>query len=74
MSEVPSQGPALWVVELGDARLHVFGGRPPLPMPWRAPGVERVLKASEELWNETPPMGPETQRLALQHGVDPDGR
>ena len=74
MPEVPPtvKGPALWVLERGDARVHLFGGRPPLPMAWSAPRVERVLEASEELWNETPPMGPETQQLALQHGFDPN--
>lgn len=62
--------PALWIAERGDSRIHFFGGRRPLPMPWSAPRVEAVLAAAEELWTETPPVTPETQALAFHHGVD----
>ena len=64
--------PALWTVRRGEARIHLFGGRPPLPMPWSAPDVEAALAAAEEFWNETPRVAPEQQSLALELGIDPE--
>jgi uncharacterized protein YbaP (TraB family) len=60
----------MWRVERAGAALHIFGGRPATPIPWSAPQAERCLAEATEFWHETPEVTPETQAMALVHGMD----
>jgi uncharacterized protein YbaP (TraB family) len=64
--------PPLWRAERDGTRVSIFGSRPPLPIAWTAPQAEAALNGAREYWQEIPEITPESQALALQHGIDPD--
>jgi uncharacterized protein len=47
-------GPPLFVVERGDARVYIFGGAAPKDRSWLTPTVAKAIEASGELWQEDP--------------------
>jgi uncharacterized protein YbaP (TraB family) len=52
--EKHSNGPALYVVERGEAKVYIFGGAAPRDRRWLTPTIESALRESTELWQENP--------------------
>jgi uncharacterized protein YbaP (TraB family) len=51
--------------------IHLFGGGPPPPKPWRSSVVEALATTCDEFWHEVPAAGQDAQAFAIKHGVDP---
>jgi uncharacterized protein YbaP (TraB family) len=63
--------PPRWRTARDGALVHILAARPPLPFAWSAPEAEAALAEAKEFWHEAPEVTPESQTLALSHGIDP---
>jgi hypothetical protein len=67
-------GPALWIVERGDASVYIFGMRPIFAdVPWFVPYIADALDACSDFWCETPPTSEfAAHPLLAELGLSPD--
>lgn len=68
-------GPLLYALERGAARVYILGHADADDRSWFTPRIERAIRASRELWLETPPQGgpPNDPALVERLGYDREG-
>ena len=68
-------GPLLYVLERGAAKVFILGHADAEDRSWFTPRIERAIRASRELWLETPPPGgpPNDPALVERLGYDRQG-
>jgi uncharacterized protein YbaP (TraB family) len=69
-----AEGPPLYVIERGDARVYLLGIAVPPDRSWLTPEIEAAFNEADELWQENPtgPPNPD-QQLVAQLGLRESG-
>jgi uncharacterized protein YbaP (TraB family) len=68
------EGPILWFIEQGKAKVYIFGFSDAKDRSWFTPKIQRAFDESQQIWFETPKLAPSVDEAEKKRLEEEDNR